>query len=154
MKIFSLILAFVLMYALLLAPIEAQAQNNSSQAVKAARKHRAQQARKRQAAPVYRANAGLKRCMDQAGFNPVARDRCMRQHCSGHWGQGDCPSGVDFMTTEGASSGTPLGRCLQAAGRNPFKRDACGWHLCGGRSDKSAECAALYPPRRDPLLSN
>jgi hypothetical protein len=166
MKIFSVVLAFVLMQAVVLVPVVARVQSNSSQAVEAVRKHRAEQARENNsqdespqprpfssgADPHANPKASLKSCMDHVGINPVARDRCMRQHCEGRWGQGDCPAGGDFLSTKGASSETPLGRCLLQAGRNPFKRDACGWKHCGGKSNTSAECAALYPRRnKQPL---
>ena len=168
-------LAFALA-PVLLAPTAAQAQSNSKQATEAARKHRAEQgntprapaAASREApAPAsttrpYRSsanpnanpNASLKSCMDHAGMNPVSRDRCMRQHCTGRWGQGDCPAGGgDLLSREGASN-TPLGRCLTAAGANPFKRDACGWKHCsqGISWNPSAECTALTP-RNKPLAN-
>ena len=166
-------LAFALAPALL-APTTAQAQNNSKQAAEAARKHRAEQGDTRRATPAntreappstiqpYRSsanpnanpNASLKSCMDHAGMNPVSRDRCMRQHCEGRWGQGYCPAGGgDLMTRKGASK-TPLGQCLAAAGANPFKRDACGWKHCsqGISWNPSAECTALKP--RDKPLAN
>jgi hypothetical protein len=86
-------------------------------------------------------NKSLKSCLEHAGLNPVARDRCMRQHCEGHWGQGDCPaSGGNFWSHKNASSHTPLGQCLNEAGMNPFKRNACGWKYC--RNDwNTPECA-------------
>ncbi|MDR1967186.1 MAG: hypothetical protein LBQ32_00620 [Burkholderiaceae bacterium] len=144
----------------------AQAQN-SPQAVEAVRKYRAEQARENNspaesrqsrsffssgANPHANPKASLKSCMDHVGMNPVARDRCMRRHCEGRWGQGDCPAGGDFLSTKGSSSKTPLGRCLRKAGRNPIKREACGWKHCGGKSSTSAECAAFYPRRnKQPL---
>lgn len=166
--------AFAVAQALLMAPMTAQAQNNSAQAAEAARKHRAEQAQNPSRTPPARAkeapptsqpkayrssanpnanpNASLKSCMDHAGMNPLARDRCMRQHCEGRWGQGDCPSsGGDFMGNKGASN-TPLGQCLKEAGGNPFKRDACGWQHCRDKWDTSAECRALKP--RDQPLAN
>lgn len=173
-KIARLALAFAVAHTMLLAPMAAQAQNNSREAAEAARKHRAEQGQTKgtRAAPsrrnegtapppperAYRSsanpnanpNASLKSCMDHAGMNPLARDRCMRQHCEGRWGQGDCPaSGGDFMANKGAST-TPLGHCLKEAGSNPFKRDACGWKHCNGKWDTSAECSALKP-RSQPL---
>ncbi|MDR2155259.1 MAG: hypothetical protein LBE78_09585 [Burkholderiaceae bacterium] len=166
MKFISAIMALILMQAVLLAPVEAWAQKNSPQAIKAVRKHRAEQARLRQteppqprpyssgANPNVNPNISLKSCLDHVGINPVARDSCMRQHCQGRWGRGDCPAGADFMATTGASAKTPLGRCLRAAAGNPFKRDACGWQHCGGRSDKSAECAAFYPKRANAQYGN
>ncbi|MBH1963821.1 MAG: hypothetical protein I8H77_05775, partial [Comamonadaceae bacterium] len=158
---------------MLLAPT-AHAQSNSQQAAEAARKHRAEKGQPQapRAAPArsnaaaappppepraYRSsanpnanpNASLKSCMDHSGMNPLARDRCMRQHCEGRWGQGDCPaSGGDFMANKGASS-TPLGQCLKEAGGNPFKRDACGWRHCRGKWDATAECAALQPRKTE-----
>ncbi|WP_028601914.1 hypothetical protein [Ottowia thiooxydans] len=177
MKILSMMVraltAFALVQTMLLAPL-AQAQTNSSQAAEAARKHRAEknQAPPPKAAPArssaatapppssnqaYRSsanpnadpNASLKSCMDHSGMNPLARDRCMRKHCEGRWGQGDCPaSGGDFMANKGAS-GTPLGQCLREAGANPFKRDACGWQHCRGKWDATAECAALRPRKSE-----
>lgn len=179
MRVFSsitrLALAFAMAHTLLLVPVAAQAQNNSKQAVEAARKHRAEQqgqgatsrsaparstgstaappqerAYRSSANPNANPNAGLKSCMDHAGMNPLARDRCMRQHCEGRWGQGDCPaSGGDFMANKGGSN-TPLGQCLKDAGSNPFKRDACGWKHCNGKWDTSAECTAIKP-RSAPL---
>ncbi|MCB2035026.1 MAG: hypothetical protein KDF57_17550, partial [Ottowia sp.] len=92
----------------------------------------------------------LKSCMDHAGMSPMARDRCMRQHCEGRWGQGDCPAGSDFMANKGASN-TPLGHCLAEAGGNPFKRDACGWKHCRNSWD-TPECAAIKP-RSQPLAN-
>lgn len=172
----SLLLPWLLMLSLLpllMAPIAAQAQSNSRQAIEAARKHRAERGdTPRQAAPAatrsgtptnrpYRSSAdpnadpnlSLKSCLDHVGMNPVARDRCMRQHCEGRWGQGQCPaSGGNVLAGPGATSNTPLGRCLREAGRNPFKRDACGWRHCFGQWDSSAECAAIKP--RDQPLAN
>ena len=160
-------LVFALAPALLL-PAGVQAQTNSRQAIEAARKHRAEQGDAQRAPatppgdaapPTQRAGAmparsgGLKGCMDQAGMNLVARDRCMRQHCEGRWGQGDCPaSGGDFTARPGASANTPLGRCLAQAGANPFKRESCGWNHCNGKWDTSAECAAIKP-RNKPLAN-
>ena len=168
--------AMVMAHVLCLAPFAAHAQSNSSQAAEAARKHRAEQAQNPgRAAPArssaqrntpapqqnaYRSsanphadpNASLKSCMDHAGMNPLARDRCMRQHCEGKWGQGDCPaSGGDFMANKNAGN-TPLGRCLKEAGSNPFKRDACGWSHCRDKWDTDAACAAIKP-RNQPLAN-
>jgi len=90
-------------------------------------------------------NQSLKSCMDHAGINPMERDRCMRQHCAGRWGQGDCPAGADnFLLNKNAASRTPshtpLGQCLAEAGKNPLKRNACGWKFC--RSDwNTPECS-------------
>jgi len=178
MRVFSAIsrvfMACAVAQTLWFAPMAAQAQSNSAQAVEAARKHRAEQgqsptratpARANQAAPApqpkaYRSsanpnadpNASLKSCMDHAGMNPLSRDRCMRQHCEGRWGQGDCPaSGGDFMANKGASN-TPLGKCLREAGNNPFKRDACGWQHCRNQWDTNAECSAIKP-RSQPLAN-
>lgn len=173
-KIARMALAFAVAHTMLLAPMAVQAQNNSKQAAEAARKHRAEQGQGKSsrtaparnnestAAPpqqrAYRSsanpnadpNASLKSCMDHAGMNPLSRDRCMRQHCEGRWGQGDCPaSGGDFMANKGVSN-TPLGQCLKEAGGNPFKRDACGWKHCNGKWDTSAECTAIKP-RSTPL---
>lgn len=178
MKIFKMmaraLAAFALAQAVLLAPA-AHAQTNSQQAAEAARKHRAEkgqppapraaparssaaaapppppqpQAYRSSANPNANPNASLKSCMDHSGMNPLARDRCMRQHCEGRWGQGDCPaSGGDFMANKGAS-GTPLGQCIKEAGGNPFKRDACGWRHCRGKWDTTAECAALQPRKTE-----
>ena len=158
--------------AVLVAMPPAQAQGNSREAAEAARKHRAEKARGATPAPQratesspgalnrpYRSSANpnadprlsLRSCLDNVGMNPVARDRCMRQHCEGRWGQGDCPEGGDLMNRAGANSNTPLGRCLREAGANPFKRDACGWRHCNRRWD-TPECAALQP--RDRELAN
>ena len=82
-------------------------------------------------------------------MNMAARDRCMRQHCEGRWGQGDCPRGGDLMPSSGSQANTPLGQCLREAGANPFKRDGCGWRHCRPRWE-SAECQALRPPQREP----
>ncbi|TXI30126.1 MAG: hypothetical protein E6Q64_04770 [Ottowia sp.] len=82
-------------------------------------------------------------------MNMAARDRCMRQHCEGRWGQGDCPRGGDLMPRSGSQANTPLGQCLREAGANPFKRDGCGWRHCRPRWE-SAECQALRPPQREP----
>jgi len=169
--------AFAVAHVMLLAPVAAQAQNNSKEATEAVRKYRAEQGQNKnqRAAPTrstgaaapapqqqraYRSsanpnadpNASLKSCMDHAGMNPLSRDRCMRQHCEGRWGQGDCPaSGGDFMANKGASN-TPLGQCLKEAGSNPFKRDACGWKHCNGKWDTVAECTAIKP-RSQPMAN-
>ncbi len=168
--------AFAVAHTMLLMPMAVQAQSNSKEAVEAARKYRAEKgqttapraapARATNAAPApsqpraYRSsanpnadpNASLKSCMDHAGMNPLSRDRCMRQHCEGRWGQGDCPaSGGDFMANKGASN-TPLGHCLKEAGGNPFKRDACGWKHCNGKWDTVAECTAIKP-RSQPMAN-
>ena len=175
-KLMRVATALAVAQTLFMAPMAAQAQSNSAQAAEAARKHRAEQAQKpsratparaKEAPPApepkaYRSsanpnanpNASLKSCMDHAGMNPVSRDRCMRQHCTGRWGQGDCPAGGgDLLSREGASN-TPLGRCLTAAGANPVKRDACGWKHCsqGISWNPSAECTALTP-RNKPLAN-
>lgn len=148
----------------------AQAQNNSREAAEAARKYRAEKAQgatpaPRRAEPAattrpqdrpYRSSAdpsadprlSLRSCLNNVGMNPAARDRCMRQHCEGRWGQGDCPAGADLMNRAGASSNTPLGRCLREAGANPFRRDACGWSHCRPRWE-SAECQAIKPRERE-----
>ncbi|MEZ5632038.1 MAG: hypothetical protein R3F09_15200 [Burkholderiaceae bacterium] len=164
-------LALLLLQGLLLAPAAVQAQQNSQQAAEAARKYRAEKAQGNAPAPqranaaapssptgAYRSSANpnadpsrsLKSCMDHAGMSPMARDRCMRQHCEGRWGQGDCPAGSDFMANKGASN-TPLGHCLAEAGGNPFKRDACGWKHCRNSWD-TPECAAIKP-RSQPLAN-
>ena len=160
--------ALAVAHAALWAPSVAQAQNNSREAAEAVRKHRAEQGGARRAAPAepaapakskswrgdaYRSsanpnadrNASLKSCMDNSGMNMAARDRCMRQHCEGRWGQGDCPNqGGDLLDSSGANSHTPLGRCLKEAGANPFKRDGCGWRHCNNKWD-TPECAAIKP---------
>lgn len=165
--------ALALAHAALLTPQLAQAQN-SREAIEAVRKHRAEQDRAERGSPrpatdnapapqrasspreqPFRSSAdptadpraSLKSCMDHSGMNMAARDRCMRQHCEGRWGQGDCPAqGGDLVTRQGANSRTPLGRCLAEAGANPFRRDACGWRHCNKRWD-APECAALQPNR-------
>lgn len=144
------------------APVPAQAQQNSSQAIEAVQRHRAEAGNQRAAGtpagvrpfrstanPNVDPNLSLKSCLDHVGMNVVARDRCMRQHCEGRWGQGDCPAGGNVLGPAGDVSKsrygrTPLGRCLSEAGRNPFKRDACGWRHCNNRRD-APECAALMP---------
>ncbi|MFT4194221.1 hypothetical protein [Ottowia sp.] len=152
---------------MLWAPLGATAQNNSSQAIEAARKHRAETGGQRAAAPEAAAatpagkrpyqntndpgadpNASLRSCLNHVGMNVAARDRCMRQHCTGRWGQGDCPaSGGNVIGQQPTgSANTPLGRCLREAGNNPFRRDGCGWRICKGKRETSAECAAFYPP--------
>ena len=165
-------LAAPLLLALALAPLlstrPAQAQRNSRQAIEVARTHRAEQARgeaptpRRTSAGTQRAtdrpyrssadptadpNLSLRSCLNNVGMNPAARDRCMRQHCEGRWGQGDCPAGGDRMNRKGARGNTPLARCLREAGANPFKRDACGWRHCKPRWE-SAECQAIKPAER------
>ena len=92
-------------------------------------------------------NESLKSCMNHVGINPLARDRCMRQHCEGHWGEGECPTGGDFLSRQGASPGTPLGQCLMDAGSNPFKRTTCGWKYCRGNWN-TPECAPLKGGRK------
>ena len=158
--------ALALAHAALWAPSVAQAQNNSREATEAARKYRAEQGttkRTTQPAPepakkswrgdAYRSSAdpnadpraSLKSCMDHSGMNMASRDRCMRQHCEGRWGQGDCPKqGGDLLDRSGANDRTPLGRCLKEAGANPFKRDGCGWRHCNNKWD-TPECAAIKP---------
>lgn len=161
--------ALTLAHAALWAPTVAHAQNNSREAIEAARKHRAAQGTaERTTAPApteepaksrtwrgdaYRVGgdpkadprASLKSCLDHSGMNMAARDRCMRQHCEGRWGQGDCPAqGGDLLSREGANNHTPLGRCLKEAGSNPFKRDGCGWRHCNNKWD-TPECAAIKP---------
>ncbi|ARU06348.1 hypothetical protein CCO03_18270 [Comamonas serinivorans] len=156
----------------LTAGVDAQAQN-SREAIEAVRKHRAEQSQQqgqRSPAPAAKAaprstkdqpyrssadpsadpNASLKSCMDHVGMNPVARDRCMRQHCQGRWGQGACPaSGGNVIGDQGGRSNTPLGKCLTEAGNNPFRRNACGWAHC--KNDwSSAECKALAPQHTQP----
>ena len=165
----AVVAALLLLAGLWLASAPAQAQQNSPQAAEAARKYRAEKAGGT-APPAQRAtaagatgapvdttrpfrsganpnadpNASLKSCLDHVGINPVARDRCMRQHCEGRWGQGQCPTqGGDLFHTK-ANANTPLGRCLTEAGNNPFKRDGCGWRHCRPRWE-SAECQALQP---------
>lgn len=178
MRAFSILqrLTAPLLLALALAPLlataPAQAQSNSREAVEAARKHRAAQARGEAPTP-QRARAGsqrapdrpfssganpninpnrsLKSCLDNVGINPAARDRCMRQHCAGRWGQGDCPAGGNVLERPAARGNTPLARCLRQAGANPFKRDACGWQHCKPRWE-SAECQAIKPA--EPQLAN
>ncbi|MDO5624231.1 MAG: hypothetical protein Q4G71_06050 [Pseudomonadota bacterium] len=165
----ALWLALALALMAWLLPALAQAQSNSPQAIEAVRQHRAAQAGQPRAAPAdalpqpapherpFRSSANpqanphasLKSCMDHAGMNMAARDRCMRQHCDGRWGQGDCPaSSGNVLVPTVPNRATPLGRCLTEAGGNPFRRDACGWQHCKGKSDASAECAALYPRTR------
>ncbi len=160
--------AAALVHAALWAPTVAQAQNNSREAAEAVRKHRAEQGGAQRATPpaeptkpksgswrgdAYRVGgdpnadprASLKSCLDNSGMNMGARDRCMRQHCQGRWGEGDCPrQGGDVIDRSGANDRTPLGRCLKDAGANPFKRDACGWRHCNNKWD-TPECAAVKP---------
>ena len=158
--------ALAVAHAALWAPSVAQAQNNSREAAEAVRKHRAEQdgstrqakpapepARKSWRGDAYRSGANpnadprasLKSCMDHSGMNMAARDRCMRQHCEGRWGQSDCPrQGGDLLDRSGANNTTPLGRCLKEAGANPFKRDGCGWRHCNNKWD-TPECAAIKP---------
>ena len=161
--------ALAVAHAALWAPTIAQAQGNSREAIEAARKHRAEQGGAARATPhpatqpasksgswrgdAYRVGgnpnadprASLKSCLDHSGMNMAARDRCMRQHCEGRWGQGDCPAqGGDLLTRAGANDRTPLGRCLKEAGANPFKRDGCGWRHCNNKWD-TPECAAIKP---------
>lgn len=147
----------------------AQAQTNSQQAIEAARKYRAEQRAQPErpdlqrpyrssADPTADPNASLHSCLDHAGMNVVARDHCMRQHCHGRWGQGDCPaSRGNLLAPAGASSNTPLGRCLAQAGRNPFKRNACGWEFCRGASmaqwKQTPECAELSGAGATPLAN-
>ena len=167
------LVALTLAHAALWAPTLAQAQSNSREAAEAVRKHRAAQgtaepgsaqqrapAKSKETAPArswrgdaYRVGgdpnadprASLKSCLDHSGMNVAARDRCMRQHCEGRWGQGDCPNqGGDLLTKAGANDHTPLGRCLKEAGSNPFKRDGCGWRHCNNKWD-TPECAAIKP---------
>lgn len=154
-----LLAVFLLLCITLWAAGLAQAQTNSRQAVEAARKHRAEQdARAPQqrraeldrpyrssADPTADPNASLRSCLDHSGMNVVARDRCMRQHCNGRWGQGDCPAGGNVLQQTTPNRNTPLGQCLATAGANPFKREACGWRHCNWSWDKPAECAALKP---------
>lgn len=170
-------LLLALALAPLLASAPAQAQGNSREATEAARKYRAEKARGNAPAPqranattppragseaprtdqAYRSSANpnadpkasLRSCLDHSGMNMAARDRCMRQHCEGRWGQGDCPRGGDLMPRSGSQANTPLGQCLREAGANPFKRDGCGWRHCRPRWE-SAECQALRPPQREP----
>ncbi len=160
-------LAAPLLLALALAPLlattPAQAQSNSRQAIEAARQHRAAQARgeapapqraesrrpadrpfRSSADPTADPNLSLRSCLNNVGMNPAARDRCMRRHCEGRWGEGQCPAGGDLMSREGSNARTPLGRCLREAGANPFRRDACGWRHCRPRWE-SAECQAIRP---------
>ncbi|AVO32883.1 hypothetical protein [Ottowia oryzae] len=165
------LVALTVAQAALWAPAAAQAQSNSREAAEAVRKYRAEQGTTRRATPpepsapnapppskswrgdAYRSganpnadrNASLKSCMDNSGMNMAARDRCMRQHCEGRWGQGDCPNqGGDLLDRSGANNRTPLGRCLKEAGANPFKRDGCGWRHCNNKWD-TPECAAIKP---------
>lgn len=166
-------LLLALALAPLLASAPAQAQGNSREATEAARKYRAEKARGNAPAPqranattpprvgseaprtdqAYRSSANpnadpkasLRSCLDHSGMNMAARDRCMRQHCEGRWGQGDCPNqGGDLLDRSGANNRTPLGRCLKEAGANPFKRDGCGWRHCNNKWD-TPECAAIKP---------
>ena len=167
-KLLRALAALTLAHAALWAPTMANAQSNSREAAEAARKHRAEQGTSQRTTPVqapqpakdkswrgdaYRSSANpnadprasLKSCMDHSGMNMAARDRCMRQHCEGRWGQGDCPAqGGDLLSREGANNHTPLGRCLKEAGGNPFKRDGCGWRHCNNKWD-TPECAAIKP---------
>ena len=166
-------LLLALALAPLLASAPAQAQGNSREATEAARKYRAEKARGNAPAPqranattppragseaprtdqAYRSSANpnadpkasLRSCLDHSGMNMAARDRCMRQHCEGRWGQGDCPNqGGDLLDRSGANNRTPLGRCLKEAGANPFKRDGCGWRHCNNKWD-TPECVAIKP---------
>lgn len=154
-------------------PASAQAQSNSREAIEAARRHRAEQGTAERltqppsteptqaparnsrpfssgADPTADPNASLKSCLDHSGMNVLARDRCMRQHCQGRWGQGDCPAqGGDMLGSSGGNDRTPLGRCLKTAGANPLKRDRCGWQHCNKRWD-APECAAMQT-RKQPL---
>jgi len=142
-----------------LLPAASIAQQNSKEAIEAARAHRASKgtapAATAEAAPAAThpatskrpaARGSLKACLDKAGMNPLERDRCMRRVCEGRWGQGDCPaSGGDFSLDKVPNAGTPLGRCLKEAGMNPFTRERCAWQHCSGKWDTSAECRALKP---------
>ena len=94
-------------------------------------------------------NLSLKSCLDHVGINPVARSRCMRQHCQGRWGKGQCPEGGDLLSHQGNSARTPLGQCLRQAGNNPFKRNACGWKHCNKRWD-AAECRQFKVRQPEP----
>ena len=158
----SLVLALTTLIA---TPAQAQ---NSREAIEAARQHRAETGQSQRAPaetappqaprkvdtqrpyqssadPTADPNASLKSCMDHSGMNMVARDRCVRQHCQGRWGQGQCPaSGGNMMGEQGGRSNTPLGKCLTQAGNNPLRRNKCGWAHC--KNDwSSAECKALTP---------
>jgi len=142
-----------------LLPTTSMAQQNSPQAIEAARAHRASKgaapAATAEAAPAATrpatskrpaARGSLKACLDKAGMNPLERDRCMRRVCEGRWGQGDCPAtGGDFEWARVPNAGTPLGRCLKEAGNNPFTRERCAWRHCSDKWDTSAECRALKP---------
>lgn len=157
--------ALVMAHAAMWSPMLAQAQSNSREAVEAARKHRAEQDGAARSAPAraardrpYRSSAdptanpraSLRSCLDHSGMNLAARDRCMRQHCEGRWGQGDCPAqGGDLINRSVPNRHTPLGKCLSEAGANPFRRDACGWRHCNGKWE-TPECAAIRP-RGQPL---
>ena len=156
-----LLLAAAVMQVAWLMPAEAQAQN-SREATEAVRRHRAETGtdqRTTQPEPGARAAATrrasgagwereLARCLDPNNPNRSTREACIWQHCEGHWGQGQCPPGREFLTTSGANNRTPLGRCLTEAGKNPFKRDGCGWRICKGKGTTSAECAAFYSDRQ------
>ena len=176
-KLLRALAALTLAHAALWAPTMANAQSHSRDPAEAARKYRAEKARGNAPAPqranattpprvgseaprtdqAYRSSANpnadpkasLRSCLDHSGMNMAARDRCMRQHCEGRWGQGDCPRGGDLMPSSGSQANTPLGQCLREAGANPFKRDGCGWRHCRPRWE-SAECQALRPPQREP----
>lgn len=154
----------------LLVPTPAQAQtHNSREATEAVRRHRAETgtdqrttapaeapARRgkaaRNAAPQPAAGANWEQdlawCLDMKNPKRGTREACVWQHCRDRWGQGQCPAGREFLTTQGANSRTELGRCLQEAGKNPFRRDGCGWRVCKGKSTTSAECAAFYEGRQ------
>ena len=165
--------AAFLVQLVFLSAVPAQAQGNSQQAIEAARRHRAATGGQRQAVPPsqnssaatarpYRStanpnadpNLSLRSCLEHVGMNMVRRDQCMRQHCAGKWGQGDCPAGGDVTGASDNPARSPyaktaLGRCLAQAGRNPFKRDACGWRHCNNRRN-APECAALMPHNTPP----
>ena len=152
--------------ALLAVPVQAQ---NSREAAEAVRKHRAEtagspghaanaaakpdttRAYRSSADPTANPNASLKSCMDHAGLNIAARDRCFRQHCQGRWGEGQCPPGSDnnVMGAKSKPSHTPLGKCLAEAGNNPFRRSNCGWAHCKPHW-ATPECKALVPQSSQP----
>jgi hypothetical protein len=75
------------------------AQNNSTQAAEAAKKHRAEQSgaagasvKKGAAQPKGSVAQRLSSCKNAAGWNVIKREECVWDLCKGRWGRDGCPA--------------------------------------------------------------
>lgn len=133
---------------------------NSAQATAAAQKHLADKARFQPADGAWA--TALASCKRAAGSNFIKQQKCVFDHCNGHWGVGDCPQGTDvepfalpsakeLPARKPAAPGAwaaQLANCKNAAGLNPVAREQCVWKHCPGHWGQG-ECPA---GRDNPLL--